>query len=67
MIGLNKLQGFQVQVGNACNDLVSYFYSLLSLPLSKVQKLQWLTMSDIVLKNVNVCYFFGSSFYLVGS
>lgn len=62
MIGLNKLQGFQVQVGNACNDLVSYFYSL---PLSKVQKLQWLTLSDIFLKNVNVCYFFGRSFCLV--
>lgn len=56
-----------MQVGNAWYDLVSYFYSLLSLPLSKVQKLQWLTMSDIFLKNVNVCYFFGSSFYLVGS
>lgn len=54
-----------MQVGNAWYDLVSYFYSLLSLPLSKVQKLQWLTMSDIFLKNVNVCNFFWE-FILLG-
>lgn len=62
LIGLDKLRGFQVQVGNACNDFTPF-----SLPLSKVQKLQWLTMSDIFLKNVNVCYFLGRSFCLVWS
>lgn len=68
LIGLDKLRGFQVQVGNACNDLVSYFYSLLSpfVKGAKIAVVDWLTMSDIFLKNVNVCYFLGGHFAWFG-